>query len=183
MYHMYMYIYIYICICIYKLICVCYLLWRTSAMSCYAHFLGSCVNHCICVSFAFRCCMLQSMKWRQVVCLFDVVGCVWICMELFALKASFMGILRKLSEAKGSPDALFLNLESLNVVDLLRGTARDGRKDHKQRTQMPRASASLRRDSTRPSFILTVFDLRSCDCIPARIVRVQYCACNTIQRN
>ena len=52
-------------------------------------------------------------------------------MEPFSLKASFMGILRKLSEAKGSPDALFLNLESLNVADLLRGTARDGRKDHK----------------------------------------------------
>ena len=63
--------------------------------------------------------------------MFDVVGRVWICLELFARKASFMGILRKLSEAKGSPDALVLNLESLNVVDLLRGTARDGRKDHK----------------------------------------------------
>ena len=63
--------------------------------------------------------------------MFDVVGFVWICVEPFSLKASVMGILRKLSEAKGSPDALFLNLESLNVADLLRGTTRDGRKDHK----------------------------------------------------
>ena len=64
-----------------------------------------------------------------------VVGCGWICMDLYLLPWKPVlweshGSQAKLKEVQ---TPFFLNLESLNVADLLRSTARDERKDHKHR--------------------------------------------------
>ena len=108
-----------------------------------------------------------------------VVGCGWICMDLYL----FMGIPWKPSEAEVQTP-FFLNLESLNVADLLRSTARDERKDHKHRCRCKERRQVYAWIPPGLHFDCSwLIFLRSWNCIPVRIVSIQYCAIPATQRD